>query len=72
MTESLQPDSASQQTEELIDPIQRPGAWLRRERMKQAKTINEIASALRLRPHQVEALEADDVARLPGTTFVRR
>jgi cytoskeleton protein RodZ len=69
--ESIKPDSSPPPAAETIDPIARPGAWLRRERLQQAKTVNEIAAALRLRPYQVEALEADDAAKLPGVTFIR-
>lgn len=49
----------------------RPGRELAAAREQRNQTIAEIAQQLKLSPHQVEALEADDYARLPGPVFVR-
>lgn len=48
-----------------------PGAQLRRAREARGETINEVAFALKLSPRQVEALEHDDFAALPGMALVR-
>ena len=48
-----------------------PGAMLARERAKKGMSVAEIAAQLRYSAKQIEALEGDDYARLPGTTFVR-
>lgn len=52
-------------------PEQRPGRALAEARGQRNQTITEIAQQLKLSAHQVEALEADDYAKLPGPVFVR-
>lgn len=52
-------------------PSSSPGEMLARERVKKAMSVAEIAAQLRYSTKQIEALEGDDYARLPGTTFVR-
>ncbi len=49
----------------------RPGRVLAEARGSRNQTIAEIAQQLKLSASQVEALEADDYARLPGPVFVR-
>lgn len=49
----------------------RPGRVLAEARERRNQTVAEIAQQLKLSPHQIEALEADDYARLPGAVFVR-
>ena len=49
----------------------RPGAMLARARAARQLGIPEIAERLKYGTRQIEALEADDYGRLPGTTFVR-
>lgn len=49
----------------------RPGRELAEARERRNQTVAEIAQQLKLSPHQIEALEADDYARLPGAVFVR-
>lgn len=49
----------------------RPGKLLAEARARKNLTIPEIAQQLKLSASQIEALEADDHARLPGTVFVR-
>ena len=44
---------------------------LARERTGKGLSVAEISAQLRYSPKQIEALEDDDFARLPGTTFVR-
>jgi cytoskeleton protein RodZ len=48
-----------------------PGARLRAAREALGLTVSDVARNLRLSPVQVEALERDDHARLPGPVFVR-
>jgi cytoskeleton protein RodZ len=52
-------------------PAAGPGAMLARERTERGLSVAEIAAQLRYSTKQIEALESDDYARLPGTTFVR-
>jgi cytoskeleton protein RodZ len=49
----------------------RPGRALAEARDRRNQTIAEIAQQLKLSATQVEALEADDYAKLPGPVFVR-
>ncbi len=48
-----------------------PGEQLAAARESHGMTVAEIARQLKLSPWQVEALEAGDYARLPGSVFVR-
>lgn len=50
---------------------QSPGAMLAEARRRRGLSIADLARRMRLQPRQIEALEADDFARLPGATFVR-
>lgn len=52
-------------------PDVRPGRTLAEARARRNQTIVEIAQQLKLSASQVEALEADDYAKLPGPVFVR-
>ena len=49
----------------------RAGAALRAAREAAGLSIDDVAQQLKLAPRQVQALEDDDYARLPGRTFVR-
>jgi cytoskeleton protein RodZ len=48
-----------------------PGAMLAQARRDAGLSVAEIALGLRYSVKQIEALEADDYPKLPGTTFVR-
>ncbi len=48
-----------------------PGARLRSAREARAESVHEVAFAIKLSPRQIEALENDDFAALPGMAFVR-
>lgn len=52
-------------------PDSRPGRLLAEARARKNLTIPEVAQQLKLSASQIEALEADAYARLPGTVFVR-
>lgn len=62
-------DVADPEREEL--PLTTPGAMLARERAGKGLSVADIAAQLRYSTKQIEALEGDDYAHLPGTTFVR-
>ena len=47
------------------------GALLRDAREAAGLSIDAVAQQLKLAPRQVQALEDDDFAQLPGRTFVR-
>jgi len=59
------------QVEESAVPKPSVGERLRAAREALGMEAAEVASALKLSKHQVEALEAGDWGRLPGNTFVR-
>ena len=48
-----------------------PGVSLRAAREAMSMTVNDVAQVLRFSPRQIEALERDDYASLPGATAVR-
>lgn len=48
-----------------------PGAMLRMAREARGTTIAEVATALKMSPRQIEAIENEDFSRLSGATFVR-
>lgn len=52
-------------------PVSGPGRLLSEARVRRNQTVAEVAQQLKLSPYQIEALEADDYARLPGPVFVR-
>ena len=60
---------------ELSEPIPEPiisaGKILAEKRMEWEMTVQDVASHLNLGADTIEALEADDYDRLPGTTFVK-
>ena len=62
---------------ELADPLPpsevalTPGAILRTRREAQGLSVEDIADILRFSRRQIEALERDDYASLPGSTLVR-
>ena len=58
------PDSTGENTES-------PGAWLARIRVGAGLELREVAQQLRLNPTIIQAIEADDFARLGPPVFVR-
>ncbi len=67
MTEEVQDGLAEQQDQEKLSP----GRMLAEARTRAGLSVDEVARQLRLATRQVEALEADDHAKLPGNTFLR-
>jgi cytoskeleton protein RodZ len=48
-----------------------PGAVLRRAREARGQSVADVVQVIRFSAHQIEALERDDYASLPGATSVR-
>ncbi len=67
MTEEFEGNAAEQQAE--VRPS--AGKVLAEARERLGLNVAEVARQLRLSPRQIEALEADDHASLPGKTFLR-
>jgi cytoskeleton protein RodZ len=51
------------------DPASLLGATLRAARLERGKEVATVASALKMRRDQLEAIETDDFAKLPGRTY---
>lgn len=62
-------DTAEMQADDVV--AQSLGAVLKRARERQSLRVEDVARELRLSVRQIEALERDDHAGLPGRTFVR-
>ncbi len=48
-----------------------PGSVLRRAREARGQSITDVVQVIRFSPRQIEALERDDYASLPGATVAR-
>ena len=76
VTEGLETESgealtaASAETDVAIEPTT-PGAVLRRAREARGLSIADVVHVIRFSAHQIEALEREDYASLPGATSVR-
>lgn len=68
MSEATMTENATQAA---AAPEPGPGAALQEERRRQSLSLTDVARQLKLAPRQVEALERDDFAALPGPVFVR-
>ena len=76
VTESLdvEPiDAAAAEVPEEIAPVEQetPGTVLRRAREARGQSISDVVQVIRFSARQIEALERDDYASLPGSTAVR-
>ena len=69
MTEG--PLSSPESRTEIAPEAQSAGTRLRLAREAAQLTLDDVAQQLKLARRQVVALESDDVAALPGPTFVR-
>lgn len=67
MTEDVQ----DYEIEQPVEAKPSAGAMLAEARERLELSVADVARQLRLSPRQIEALEADDYARLPGKTFLR-
>lgn len=76
VTESLVTESADRlaaNSSETAAPIESntPGSVLRRTREARGQSIADVVQVIRFSPRQIEALERDDYASLPGATVAR-
>ncbi len=71
MMEHNSQDSAVQSEQATESPVFSVGQVLREAREKQGMSIEDVATQIKLAPRQIEALEADDLSRLPELAFVR-
>ena len=67
------PDVLPAETEQVAAAVEpaTPGATLRRAREARGQSIADVVQVIRFSAHQIEALERDDYASLPGATSVR-
>ncbi len=63
--------NATEFTDPVPQPIVSAGKILSEKRHEWDMSIQEVASSLNLGVDSIEALEADDYDKLPGTTFVK-
>ena len=72
-TESFVADSAEPLLAEKVAPVEScsPGSVLRRAREERGQSIADVVQVIRFSARQIEALERDDYASLPGSTAVR-
>ena len=70
-TESIDPLTAS--SSQTVTPVEAntPGSVLRRCREARGQSIADVVQVIRFSPRQIEALERDDYASLPGATVTR-
>ena len=71
MSVQMSGESAAPVRDAESDAAASAGARLRDARMAAGLSIDAVAQQLKLAPRQVQALEDDDFAQLPGRTFVR-
>lgn len=71
MNESNAQEKQDRQQEEVDQPAPAPGAQLAARRQALNWSIEHVASQLNLAPRQIQAIEADNYAALPGMASVR-
>jgi len=73
--ESLHPDADVAQVDQVAEPSApdslTPGTILRQAREARGQSIADVVQVIRFSARQIEALERDDYASLPGSTAVR-
>ena len=57
--------------EEIVEAVLTPGAQLALQRQARGWSIEEVATQLNLAARQIQAIEADNYAALPGMASVR-
>jgi cytoskeleton protein RodZ len=65
------PDNTSEADAQAVSEPARPGELLRRARESHGLEVADVVQAIKFSHRQIEALEADDLAALPGMVFVR-
>jgi cytoskeleton protein RodZ len=71
VSEDSQTQDETEQTAQPLAVRAFPGKLLRNLRESSQLTVGDVAQALKFSPRQIDALERDDFAALPGPTFVR-
>lgn len=73
MSESLDIESVDSIPEETVAAVESstPGSVLRRARESRGQSVADVVQVIRFSARQIEALERDDYASLPGSTVVR-
>lgn len=76
VTESLDTDVVDQVPAQAAEPVapaevETPGSVLRRAREARGQSIADVVQVIRFSARQIDALERDDYASLPGATAVR-
>ena len=61
----------SEQSQQAVQVVQGPGAQLAAQRQARGFTVEQVANQLNLAPRQIQALEADNYAALPGIVIAR-
>jgi len=65
------PDNLPEAVTQTVSEPSRPGELLRRARESHGLEVADVVQAIKFSHRQIEALEADDLAALPGMVFVR-
>jgi cytoskeletal protein RodZ len=68
---SKPPTSAANKQGATPDPKERVGDTIRHARERRGISLETLATELKIKPHYIEALEANDYDRLPGDTYIR-
>lgn len=72
MSRRQQVESDAQQSESTEREVAPPwGEWLHETRIRRGLSIDEVSNALLLEAPLIEAIEAEDCERLPGSSFVK-
>jgi len=76
VAENLDAGAAEAVAAEVVEPVapfesSTPGSALRRARESRGQSIADVVQVIRFSARQIEALERDDYASLPGSTAVR-
>lgn len=72
MSENLDEQEVAEEAQVTEAPARlTPGALLRAAREEKGVSVADVAQVIRFSPRQIDALEADDYAALPGATAVR-
>jgi len=71
MMEEITENSQNQKNQTTESPVVSVGTILREAREKFGMSIEDVAVQIKLAPRQIEALEADDLSKLPELAFVR-
>lgn len=71
MSEQIDTAAVEDAAPEVVETVSTPGSILRAAREERGMSVGEVAQVIRFSQRQIEALERDDYAQLPGATAVR-